>query len=244
MSISILARGLTRTFDDRIAVDDVSFAVVPGEVLGLLGPNGAGKTTLLRMLAGVLLPTRGTAEILGHDVIGAPLEAKSKLGFISGDTALYGRLTVRETLAYFGELYGLERARLKQRIEEVIPAFGLHEVIDRKTEALSSGQKQRANLARAFVTDPEVMILDEPTTALDVISGRFVYDAIRRAKSDHKAVLLSTHIMSEASDLCDRIALLVHGRIHDIGPENELLERNQARSLSELIIRLHEEVNA
>lgn len=240
MSISILARGLTRYFDERCAVEDVSFEVAPGEVVGLLGPNGAGKTTLLRMLAGVLTPTRGSAEILGFDVMKTPLDAKARLGFISGDTALYGRLTVRETLAYFGALYGLEKPRLEERIRAVIPAFGLEEVIDRKTEALSSGQKQRANLARAFVTDPEVLILDEPTTALDVISGRFVYEAIARAKSEQRAVLLSTHIMSEASDLCDRIALLVHGRIRDLGSESELLARHGARSLSEVIIRLHE----
>ncbi len=240
MSISIAAHELTRFFDERRAVEDVTFEVAPGEVLGLLGPNGAGKTTLLRMLAGVLVPTRGTATVLGFDVQKYPLEARARLGFISGDTALYGRLTVREMLAYFGELYGLKKAQREERIRELTPAFGLEEVIDRKTEALSSGQKQRANLARAFVSDPEVLILDEPTTALDVISGRFVYDAVRSAKAAIKGVLLSTHIMSEASDLCDRIALLVNGRIVDLGTEAELLERGNARSLSELIIRLHE----
>jgi sodium transport system ATP-binding protein len=240
VSISIAAHELTRFFDERRAVEDVTFEVAPGEVLGLLGPNGAGKTTLLRMLAGVLVPTRGTATVLGFDVQKYPLEARARLGFISGDTALYGRLTVREMLAYFGELYGLKKAQREERIRELTPAFGLEEVIDRKTEALSSGQKQRANLARAFVSDPEVLILDEPTTALDVISGRFVYDAVRSAKAAIKGVLLSTHIMSEASDLCDRIALLVNGRIVDLGTEAELLERGNARSLSELIIRLHE----
>lgn len=240
MSISIAAAELTRFFDDRRAVEDVSFEVAPGEVLGLLGPNGAGKTTLLRMLAGVLVPTRGTAHILGFDVQKHPLEARARLGFISGDTALYGRLTVKEMLTYFGELYGLERPRLAERIADLTPKFGLTDIIDRKTEALSSGQKQRANLARAFISDPEVLILDEPTTALDVISGRFVYDAVRRAKHEQKSILLSTHIMSEASDLCDRIALLVNGRLVDTGTEAELLERGEARSLSELIIRLHE----
>jgi sodium transport system ATP-binding protein len=237
---AIVADHLTRLFDDKVAVDDVSFSVVRGEVFGLLGPNGAGKTTLLRMLSGVLGATAGRAGILGHDVKDQPLRAKASLGFLSGDTALYGRLTVEETLEYFGRLCGLFGADLDRRVAEVSKTFLLGELLDERCEALSSGQKQRANLARAFLTDPPVLILDEPTSALDVVSGRFVHDAIRAAKATSKAVLLSTHDMSEASELCDRIALLVRGKIRDVGAHRELLERHQARSLTELIVRLHE----
>jgi sodium transport system ATP-binding protein len=241
---AIAAEGLTRLYDDHLAVDAVTFEVSPGEVFGLLGPNGAGKTTLLRMLAGVLSPTRGRASILGFDVSARPLEAKRRLGFLSGDTALYGRLSAREVLGYFGALSGLEKAPLEARITALSAAFGLEGFLDARCEVLSSGQKQRTNLARAFVSDPTVLILDEPTTGLDVISGRFVHQAIARAKAEAKAVLLSTHLMSEASELCDRIALLVRGRIRAIGSHASLLEEHQARSLTDLIVRLHEEAPA
>ncbi|MCK6548458.1 ATP-binding cassette domain-containing protein [Myxococcota bacterium] len=237
---AIVADALVRRYDEHVAVDGVSFTVAPGQVLGLLGPNGAGKTTLLRMLAGVLVPTSGHATILGHDVQRAPLAAKARLGFISGETALYGRLSVKETLTYFGELSGLEARHLDVRIREVAATFGLEDLLDRRAESLSTGQRQRANLARAFVADPPVLILDEPTSGLDVISGRFVHDAIRRAKAADKAVLLSTHVMTEASELCDVIALLVRGRIRGFGTEAELLASSGQRSLSELIIHLHE----
>ena len=238
---AIHAQHLVRRYDDVLAVDDVSFTVAPGEVLGLLGPNGAGKTTLLRMLAGVLVPDSGTAAILGHDVRTDTLEAKRHLGFSSGDTRLYERLTVREVLVYFARLAGLEDEPMRRRIAAVDDRFGLAAFIDRKTGALSSGQSQRANLARAFLTDPPVLVLDEPTATLDVVSGRFVHDAIRQAREEEKAVLLSTHLMSEAAELCDRIALLVRGRIRAVGPHDDLLEEHAASSLTDLILRLHEE---
>jgi sodium transport system ATP-binding protein len=238
---AIEAKGLVRYYDDDLAVDDVSFAVAEGEVLGLLGPNGAGKTTLLRMLAGVLRPTRGRAFILGVDVEADPLEAKRRLGFLSGDTALYGRLTAREVLRYFGELAGMARRTADERIQALDAAFALRTFLDARCDTLSSGQKQRTNLARAFVADPPVLILDEPTTGLDVISGRFVHEAIASAKATAKAVLLSTHVMSEAEMLCDRIALLVRGKIRALGTRDEILLAAGAPSLADLIVRLHGE---
>jgi sodium transport system ATP-binding protein len=242
--VAIWAEGLVRRFDDLPAVDEVSFLVKRGEVFGLLGPNGAGKTTLLRMLAGVLVPTSGRASILGIDVQIDPLAVKRRLGFLSGDTALYGRLTAREVLRYFGQLAGLERGTLGARIEALSRMFELAPFLDARCDVLSSGQKQRTNLARAFISDPTVLILDEPTTGLDVISGRFVHDAIRSAKTEDKAVLLSTHVMSEAEELCDRIGLLVRGRIRALGTKDELLASSGARSLTDLIVRLHEETPA
>ena len=237
---AIAAEELTRRYDDLLAVDRVSFEVAPGEVLGLLGPNGAGKTTLLRMLAGVLAPTAGRARIAGWDVATAPLEAKARLGFLSGDTALYGRLTVREILAYFGRLHGLGAARIEARVREIDGELSIADLLGRRAGELSSGQRQRANLARAFLADPPVLILDEPTATLDVISGGFVHAAIRRARAAGKAVLLSTHIMSEAADLCDRIALLVRGRLAALGTREAILAASGARSLTELLVSLHE----
>ena len=236
---AILARGLSRRYDDVLAVRAVDLSVSPGEVVALLGPNGAGKTTLLRMLAGVLVPTEGTATIAGHDVATDPAGAKRALGFLSGDTALYGRLTVREVLTYFGRLHGLGRAEVAGHIERVTGLLELAPFLDQRTGTLSSGQTQRANLARTFLTDPPVLILDEPTTALDVVSGEFVYQAIRHAKAEGRAVLLSTHVMSEAELLADRIVLLVRGRVAAEGPKDVLLAAHHAASLAELILRLH-----
>lgn len=238
---AIVAERLTRRYDDVVAVDDVSLFVRRGEVLGLLGPNGAGKTTLLRMLAGVLHPDAGRASILGHDVAKDTQAAKRQLGFSSGDTRLYERLTVHEVLTYFAQLAGLDDGAVASRIDAVTERFGLGEFVHKKTGALSSGQTQRANLARAFLTDPAVLVLDEPTATLDVVSGRFVHDAIRAARTEGKAVLISTHLMSEAASLCDRIALLVRGRIRAVDTHAGLLESHGLATLEDVILALHEQ---
>jgi sodium transport system ATP-binding protein len=237
---AILAEHLSRRYDDVLAVRDVNLRVAAGEVVALLGPNGAGKTTLLRMLAGILVPTEGRAVIAGHDVATDPARAKRALGFLSGDTALYGRLTVREVLTYFGRLYGLAPADVARRVTRVAELLELGPFLEQRAGTLSSGQTQRANLARTFLTDPPVLILDEPTTALDVVSGEFVYQAIQRARGEGRAILLSTHVMSEAERLADRIVLLVRGRVAAEGPRDALLAAHQAPSLTDLILRLHQ----
>lgn len=239
--MTIGAFGLSYRYGQTPAVQAVSFTVSRGEVFGLLGPNGAGKTTLLRMLAGIIRPSQGHAEILGVDVTQDPMRAKQELGFLSGDTALYARLSVAETLDYFARLHGLDEATRRTRAEAVIEEFGLSALLNQKAGALSSGQRQRLNLARAFLTDPAVLILDEPTVALDVVSGQFVEEAIRRARAAHKAVLFSTHVMSEVEALCDRVGLLAGGRLADVGTEAELRARHQVPSLRALIVRLHSE---
>lgn len=237
----IRAQGLHRHYGERVAVCDVSFEVRTGEVFGLLGPNGAGKTTLLRMLAGILQPTAGSAHIMGTHVGDDPVTAKSKLGFLSGDTALYRRLSVRETLTWFGRLYRMPPETLDARIETVIRDFGLEAIVDQRCGALSTGQNQRVNLARAFIANPAALILDEPTTGLDVISGRFVIEAVERARDAGKAVLFSTHIMSEADELCDRVGLLVRGVLREVGTREAILERTGTSSFGELLVRLHAE---
>ena len=207
-----------------------------GEIVGLLGPNGAGKTTTLRMLAGILTPDTGTVRICGLDVHAEPLAAKRRLGFLSGDTHLYQRLTPVEVLRYFGTLYGVPEDRLSARISTLVDELEMRAFKDRPCGTLSSGQKQRANIARAFLHDPDLLILDEPTTALDVVSGQFVAEAIRRKRNEGRGVLFSTHIMSEAEYLCDRIALMHAGRIIDEGPLPDLLARSNQKNLTDAFL--------
>jgi sodium transport system ATP-binding protein len=236
MAEVLVARGLAKAFGDVHAVEDVSVTVTAGEVVGLLGPNGAGKTTTLRMLAGILTPDRGSVRVCGIDIHAQPLDAKRRLGFLSGDTHLYQRLSPVEVLAYFGTLYGMPPARIRARVTELVAELEMDGFKDRPCGTLSSGQKQRANIARAFLHDPDLLILDEPTTALDVISGRFVADAIRRKRAGGKAVLFSTHVMSEAEYLCDRIALVHAGRIIDEGTLPDLLARAGRQNLTDAFL--------
>ncbi len=228
---------LQKHFGAVRAVDGIGFSVHAGEIVGLLGPNGAGKTTVLRMLAGILTPDAGQVRACGFDMRVSPLEAKRRIGFLSGDTQLYMRLTPREVLLYFGELYELPEAYRKQRSEELIASLDMQTFADRPCETLSAGQKQRANIARAFLHDPEILILDEPTTALDILSGRFIVDAIRNQRDRGKAVLFSTHIMSEAEYLCDRIVMIHQGRKAEEGTQEEIIGRSGARNLTDAFLR-------
>jgi sodium transport system ATP-binding protein len=230
------ARSLGKRFGPVVAVTEVSLAVRPGEIVGLLGPNGAGKTTTLRMLAGILSPDRGQVLVDGVDVHIDPIVAKRRIGFLSGDTQLYQRLSPREVLAYFGQLYELDPALVAARSRTLIDELDMAAYADRPCGTLSSGQKQRANVARAFLHDPPLLILDEPTNALDVVSGQFIVHAIRKARDAGRAVLFSTHIMGEAEYLCDRIVLIHHGRVVDAGPLPELLLRSGQRNLTDAFL--------
>jgi sodium transport system ATP-binding protein len=236
MSAALTAEGLVKQFDTVTAVNGLSLAVRTGEIVGLLGPNGAGKTTALRMLAGILTPTAGRVTVNGLDLHAYPLVAKQRIGFLSGDTQLYHRLTPREVLLYFGRLYGMAGGTLTTRIEQLVTELEMGTFANRPCRTLSTGQKQRANIARAFLHQPEVLMLDEPTAALDVISGQFITEAIRRERSAGRAVLLSTHIMSEAEYLCDRIYLLHEGYITDQGTLAEILARAGCANLTDAFI--------
>jgi len=230
---------LQKIFGTRAAVAELSFTVAAGEIYGLLGPNGAGKTTTLRILAGLLAPTAGRARIADIDVALAPRDAQRRLGFLTGTTGLYGRLTGRETLAYFGALQGLSPERVAERIVALTTALDLHGLLDRRAEALSSGQKQRISVARAVLHDPPVLILDEPTVGLDILASRFLRDYIGVERARGKAVIFSTHYLAEAELLCDRIGLLYEGRLLAEGQPAALRARaGGAASLEEAFLRL------
>jgi len=233
----LVAESLVKRFGDVTAVDRVSLAVRPGEVVGLLGPNGAGKTTTLRMIAGILTPDTGRVRINGVDVRSSPLEAKQCIGFLSGDTQLYQRMTPREMLAFFGRLYGMAEDRIGRRAGQLIEELEMASFASRLCGTLSSGEKQRANIARAFLHEPALLVLDEPTASLDVVSGQFIIESIRRQRAAGRAILFSTHIMGEAEYLCDRIALLHQGRIIDEGPLSDLLGRSGCANLTDAFLR-------
>ncbi|MGE0359358.1 MAG: ABC transporter ATP-binding protein [Vicinamibacterales bacterium] len=230
------ARRLGKRFGEIAAVHDVSIEVRPGEIVGLLGPNGAGKTTTLRMLAGILSPDRGEVLVDGLDLHADPIAAKRRIGFLSGDTQLYQRLTPREVLTYFGRLYQLDKAVIAARSAALVAELDMAGFADRPCGTLSSGQKQRANVARAFLHDPPLLILDEPTNALDVVSGQFIVRAIRQARDAGRAVLFSTHIMGEAEYLCDRIVLIHQGRVVDAGSLRDLLARSGCANLTDAFL--------
>jgi len=215
---AVAVERLRKTFEEAgrgtvVAVDEVSFECRPGEVLGLLGVNGAGKTTTLRMLSTVLRPTSGSATILGHDLVRAPASVRASIGFLSASTALYGRLTPAETLRFFAEVNGVPRAEVNARVDKLLHRFELEAVKHTQVEKLSSGMRQRVSIARTIVHDPRVLIIDEPTVGLDVLAAASLLEAISGLRDEGKAILFSTHIMSEAEKLCDRIAILNEGKI-------------------------------
>ncbi len=199
-----------------IALNDVSLEVKPGEVFGLLGPNGAGKTTLIKILATLLLPTSGEAYVGGYNVVSEDSKIRGIINLVSGgETPGYGILNVRENLWFFSQLYGLSRSVADERIQKLIDELGLREHVKTRMSKLSTGFKQRLNLARGFINDPQVVYLDEPTLGLDIISAknlrRFVLEWIRKTTS--KSLLLTTHYMAEADEMCNRVAIIDRGRI-------------------------------
>jgi sodium transport system ATP-binding protein len=210
--------GLEKTFEDESrgavrAVDRISFEARQGEVLGLLGANGAGKTTTLRMLATIIRPTGGHASIMGHDVVSEPARVRRNLGFYSASTALYPRLTGRETIEFFASINGYPADQVAERVTALVDRFRIGEYADARVEKLSSGMKQKVSIARTLAHDPPVLIFDEPTVGLDVLNAIEVHDEIARLRDEGKTILFSTHIMSEAEKLCDRIAIIHGGRI-------------------------------
>jgi len=242
----IEARGLSKVFvtkkkrrKERIeAARDVSFACRPGEIYGLLGANGAGKTTTLRMLATILAPSAGTAVVCGHDIRQQPHQVRRHVGFLSTQTALYGRLTAQEFVEYFGRLHEVPEDRLRDRVGEIFRRLDMVEFRDRRCDKLSTGQKQKTSIARTLVHDPPVMIFDEPTVGLDVLAQRSILDFVRECRERGKTVIFSTHVMTEAEKVCDRLGVIHGGRIVAEGTVDELKASHGIGDLEDLFVHL------
>ncbi|RPI77495.1 MAG: ATP-binding cassette domain-containing protein [Planctomycetaceae bacterium] len=239
----IRVEGLTKTFTDLrrgeiAAVEDVSFSVDPGEIFGLLGPNGAGKTTCLRILSTVLRPTRGRALIAGHDVALDPAAVRSSIGFMSGNTGVYDRMTAWEFVEYYGRLYGLPEEQLQSRLEQVFETLQMNDFRDTPGAKMSTGMKQKTSIARTIIHDPPVMIFDEPTSGLDVLVARALLKTIESLKAAGKCIIFSTHIMREVEKLCDHIAIIHRGRILARGSVRELSATHQQPDMEELFFEL------
>ena len=239
----IETQGLTKIFRDRKlgevrAVNGVSFRCEPGRIYGLLGANGAGKTTTLRMLATILKPTSGTAQVAGFDIVRRPDRVRANIGFLSTATALYARLTVRETAEYFGRLSGMNGDRLKRRVDELFGLLEIGEFADRRCDKLSTGMKQKVSIARTLVHDPQVMIFDEPTLGLDVMTARTIVGFIRDCRARGKTVIFSTHVMSEVEKLCDHIGIIHGGAVVAEGTLTELRSRSGLADLEEIFLKV------
>jgi sodium transport system ATP-binding protein len=239
----IEARGLSKRFQDKKrgeirAVDNVSFSCQPGKIYGLLGANGAGKTTTLRMLATILEPTDGTAIVAGYDIIEHPDKVRANVGFLSTATALYPRLTAQELVEYFGRLNGLDEATLKKRVDTIFDRLEMNDFRDRRCDKLSTGMKQKTSIARTLVHDPPVMIFDEPTIGLDVMTARTIVTFIRECRDHGKTVIFSTHVMSEVEKLCDSIGIIQDGKLLAEGTLAELRGKYGQTDLEEIFVRV------
>ena len=239
----IAASHLSKVFRDKKrgeirAVDDVSFTCEPGKIYGLLGANGAGKTTTLRMLATLLAPSEGVALVASFNVATQPAEVRSRVGFLAASTALYGRLTARETIAYFGRLNGLDDASIATRTEQLSGELGMDGFLDRRVDTFSTGMKQKTSIARTLVHDPAILILDEPTLGLDVMAARGIVRFVRECRARGKTVIYSTHIMSEVEKLCDRVGIIHGGRLLAEGTLDELRTQHGERDLEEIFVKV------
>ena len=223
-----------------VAVDHLSFQVQAGEVYGLLGPNGAGKTTTLWMVLGVLQPTSGYAEVGGFRSTEVPNAVKERLGLVSASAGVYPWLTTRETLLFFADLYHVPPERARVAVDRISRTLGLTSFLDQRCATLSTGQKQRVNLARALIHDPQIMLFDEPTRGLDVWGSKVIFDYVRHLRDAGKAVIVSTHRLDEAQRLCDRFGLLHYGRLLHEGTLSELQQRTGCQSLTEMFLRFAE----
>lgn len=229
MKESVRTEDLTRIFKgeegDIKALDNVSLSVLPGEIFGLLGPNGAGKTTLIKILSTLLLPTSGKAFVDGHDVVRETQKVKEVINLASGgETPGYGMLTVKENLWFFSQLYGLSNELSKTRIEQLTETVGLNEKINERMNRLSSGMKQRLNIARCLINDPKILFLDEPTLGLDVMVAQEIRQYIEKLVKERpdKTILLTTHYMAEADQMCNRVAIIDRGRVLVVGAPEKL----------------------
>jgi ABC-2 type transport system ATP-binding protein len=229
---------LTKDYDSLRAVDSLTLAIPEAEVFGLLGPNGSGKTTTINCLTGLLKPTRGTIRVLGLDVQAHGQEARKVMGVSPQETAVYPYLTGEENVRLFGELYSVPKAALRARVDYVLEKVGLLDEAKRRVSKYSGGMKRRVSIAMALVTDPKIVLLDEPTVGMDPQARRAVWDFILELRDEGKTIMLTTHYMEEAEELCDEVGIIDHGRLIELGSPGDLRSKYQARDLEDVFIRL------
>ena len=220
------------------AVRGISLNVRAGEIYGLLGPNGAGKTTTLRMIAGLMRPNQGSIEVCGLDTRTQGEEVRGKLAYLATDMQVYERFTPREQLRLFGEMQGVEAATAERRGMHLLDRLGLTDFADVKMNTFSTGQKQKVNIARALLHDPKAVIFDEPTTGLDVLTAKTVLDLLEVMKKEGRAVIVCTHAMPMAEEICDRVGIIFDGKLHGDAPPKEILRSRGAHSLDEVFFQL------
>lgn len=236
--IELRVHNLSKTFKDFKAVDDISFEAHGGEIFGLLGPNGAGKTTTIRVIATVLQPTSGTAEVAGFDIRENPENVRKHLGLLTSDIGLYDRFTARENLRYFGRLYGMPEDVLEKRIHELVELLDMQGFADRRAGKFSTGMKQKVAIARSVIHDPDVVIFDEPTSGLDVLASQTVIRFMKRMRDQGKLVILSTHDMAHAQSLCDRVAIIHRSELIAEDSVPALLQKYSVVTLEEAFIKI------
>jgi len=230
--------GLTKEYGTLRAVDELTLTIPEAEVFGLLGPNGSGKTTTINCITGLVKPTRGTVKVLGFDAQSEGLEARNVMGVSPQETAVYPYLTGEENVRLFGELYSVPKKALDARVDYVLEKVGLLDEARHRVSKYSGGMKRRVSIAMALVTDPRVILLDEPTVGMDPQARRAVWDFIAELRDERKTIMLTTHYMEEAEELCDEAGIIDHGRLIELGPPSDLKAKYRARDLEDVFIQL------
>lgn len=238
----IEVKNLKKTFKSRKttveALKGISFTAKTGEIFGLLGANGAGKTTTLRLLSTMLVPTDGTAIVNGFDIVKDPVKVRGTIGFLSTETGVYEKLTPVDTLMFFGRLAGMEDDKIKERMNLLFKTLGLEKDKDRVAGGFSTGMKQKLNIARALIHDPSVIIFDEPTNGLDVLTAKTVTDFLKKMRDEGKTVIISTHILNVVEKLCENTAIIDKGQIVETGTVKSLMEKYNAKDFEDVFFSL------
>jgi ABC-2 type transport system ATP-binding protein len=235
---AITVENLIKRFEDATAVDGINLQVKKGELFGLLGPNGAGKTTIINVLCGLIKPTSGTSKVGGYDVQKETEKVKTLIGVCPQETAIYPYLTGAENVELFGDLHTMNKETLKARRDMLLEKMGLTEDARRRSEKYSGGMKRRLSLILALIHNPQIAFLDEPTVAMDPQSRHAVWDFIKELKKEDKTIILTTHYMEEAEELCDRVGIIDHGKLIALGAPQALISKNKVKNLEEVFIAL------
>ncbi|MCH5171939.1 MAG: ATP-binding cassette domain-containing protein [Erysipelotrichales bacterium] len=228
---------LTKKYKSVIAVDDLSLEIKKGELFGLLGVNGAGKSTTIKILSGLVKPDSGNAFILDKSIIKEPNVVKSFIAVSLQETSIARNLTVKENLDFYASIFNIKGEEKKRKIDEIVSQFNLNEVLNKRAKHLSGGWQRKLSIALSLVSSPKVLFLDEPTLGLDVLARRELWKTIKELKNK-MTIILTTHYMEEAEALCDNIAIMVNGKIKDIGTSNELIEKTEAKNFEDAFVKI------